>query len=448
MAGYKGIQLTPDAIENFKKMGVTPKDVMGWIDAGRERGISDNGIKQYINAQYQYRGKQYNKAIDDKYGATESDYQNFAIQNVLPVADRIGALRENLTTGKPYSQALDERQKGIQKVKNTLELVAEHPEYSKASDILGERTVRNLAKYTPMGAKIARDTAVMAAMPATLTAKGALAYNALTGFGEGSGLEQRLSNAALGGIIGGATAGLANKLFPSTASTAAVTNAMKTQTKNMLRNVYANARAEGLSVPAYIAKRYNPSEQTEIFHAIARNTLDEETFRPIVQKQAEKVAKQGEFHNYMAKALDKYSKGLGDFYKSAVKDATKKLSRGNRFVSLDERVVADEALNEIIPETATESVKRSVLEPLYAQRASADELKNAIVSEKSRFDTTGSIVPLVHRMYKRTIGDLLDKGALRSISGAKVPDVVRYAAQLLGKEVAEEPFEQFGAINK
>lgn len=447
MAGYKGIQLTPDAIENFKKMGVTPKDVMGWIDEGRERGISDDGIKQYIKAQYQYRGKQYNKAIDDKYGATERDNLNFAIQNVLPVADRIGALRENLTTGKPYSQALDERQKGIQKAKNTLELIAEHPEYSKASDFLSERTVRNLAKYLPMGAKIARDTAVMAAVPATLTAKGAFAYNALTGFGEGSGLEQRLANAVLGGVIGGTTAGLMNKIFPSSASTAAVTNAMKTQTKNMLRNVYAGAKEAGVSVPKYIAEHFTPQQRKELFNVIARNAVEENAFRPIVQGQAEKIAQQGQFHNYIGKALDKYAKGLGAEYKSAVREATKKLSRGNRFVSLDERAVADEALNKIIPESATDFVKSNILEPIYAQRAVASDLLQPLLS---RLNTSGSgsAFSMARRAYDATIRKLANKGALRSISGAKVPNAVRYGSQLLGKEVAEEPFEQFGAINK
>lgn len=471
-------KFSDETIQNFDRVGITPKDVQFWIEDGRKNNVPDEGIQRFITDKY----NELNKTEEKQRGRNLGGALRFVAQQVPIIGSRTDELEANIRADeqgiKEYLSSLSEEEKqkmradkdyAVKKIKERPESFREEAyqkmlknareSYQGAERAFYENTAkgnwfdRNIGKYAPAGIAIAGNVPITVAtgganlLPSVSALQGAIDWS-----GQGEDAEQK---AILGGIGGGVSyilpAGL-NKLFPTKSVTQSTVNKYASGkllgAKKPYETVVAKTIKTGEEPVAVIAKESTRGTQPAIMKNLQMALKGNDAQAKLVYDSAVKnVDYEGGFIKYIRDRLpsnlsDKVKKTLSSLFDKAEQAMYNMTDEGDVLVRNDIREVVDSVVNQGMKGASIaekQAVKDSAVKA-FSERAVALNVRNKLIPQ-NMIGNIGNQVSMIRpdRIITRPVSNLLNRGTLntlqgKSIIGKQPNDVARTIVDALLKQ--------------
>lgn len=474
-------KFSDETIQNFDRVGITPKDVQFWIEDGRKNNVPDEGIQRFITDKY----NELNKTEEKQRGRNLGGALRFVAQQVPIIGSRTDELEANIRADeqgvKDYLASLSEEEKqkmradkdyAVKKIKERPESFREEAyqkmlknareSYQGAERAFYENTAkgnwfdRNIGKYAPAGIAIAGNVPITVAtgganlLPSVSALQGAIDWS-----GQGEDAEQK---AILGGIGGGLSyilpAGL-NKLFPTKSVTQSTVNKYASGkllgAKNPYETVVAKTIKTGEEPVAVIAKESTRGTEPAILKNLQKALKGNDAQAKLVYDSAVKnvdyARNAGGFTKYIKdrlpknlseKVSDNLSKGF-----AKLEDLFEGVSaNGDILVKENLPNMIDSVINEVMRgASATErSAVKSAATKAFAERHISKEISKKLIPQ-DMIGNIGNQASMIRpdRIITRPVSNLLNRGTLntlqgKSIIGKQPSDVARTIVDALLKQ--------------
>lgn len=405
-----GFKFTDKDVTNMQKVGITPDSIKGWIADGRENGISDNGIRQFIKDQYRPLAEAYNAEQNKKnrganvvgalrYVASMTPFVGGAVDEVE------AALRAGSTSGEEYDRWLKNARESRAGAKASFERNAKN----------GNWFDRNIGLYAPEALNLT-ENAVLATLTGgrTLMPSMSAAQGAMEGFLSGEGGENRTSRAIAGGTIGYVVPYVLNRLFPTKGVQTRTVDAL-TKSKDAPEQIIAKALKDGTTPEDIIAREVPKGMRPDLWSNIRRNSVGENVYRKTLQRQASDTYSKP-YSRYIVEeiggASPKYANKIGQEIERLRLDELADDVIGE----FDPRAVVMDAVNSVMrgaPAAEREMIGQTVADAVV-RRGVAKKLSSATI-ERPVSTASGSIMNLLRRASVAP-RDILNAGTIRTMT--------------------------------
>ncbi len=394
------------SVENMKRVGITPEQIEGWIADGRNNGVSDEGIRDFIVDKFH----ELNNTEEKRRGANVGGALRYLASNIPFVgtyADEAEATIRSALGSKSYEEYL----------KNARDSQAGAEKAFKANTSNGNWFDRNIGTYAPLALNVIGNAGLAALTGgATLMPGISGVQGAVEGFGRGEGLANRSANAGVSGAIGFAVPAVINKFLPTKSVAQKEIEKQATKGKNTITQTIAKAMQTGDDTVETLAKNTTRGTRPAVIRELVQDAKSNTAQAKILYNDAVRnVDYDGGFVKYMQ---DGMPQNLSKKYATALNKAFDAINPANMtddvLASIDPRELVDNAINTAMKgaSSAEKEAVRNAAIKRFSDRSMALQITRRIVPSNAN-NQISVIRP--DRIFTRPISNILKKGTLNTL---------------------------------